>query len=131
MNSLQYSLVDSVDLYKPFLRLFFYISYSFAISFILVGLSYLISEQDPYLEKLSAYECGFEPFEDAREKFKVNFYIVAILFLIFDVEIVYLFPWCLALSYLNIIAFWSMIFFLILLAVGFIYEILEGALVWV
>ena len=114
-----------------FLKVLLYIIYSFAIAFILVGLSYLIAEQSPYLEKISAYECGFEPFEDAREKFKVSFYIVAILFLIFDVEIVYLFPWVMALSFLNAAAIWGMIFFLILLAVGFVYEILEGALAWV
>ena len=125
---MDYSLLDSVEIYKSFLKLLLYILYSFVLSFILVGLSYLLAEQSPYLEKISAYECGFEPFEDAREKFKVSFYIVAILFLIFDVEIVYLFPWCLALSYLNAIAVWAMIFFLFLLAIGFIYEILEGAL---
>lgn len=131
MHNSDYSLLDSVEIYKPFLKVLLYIIYSFAIAFILVGLSYLIAEQSPYLEKISAYECGFEPFEDAREKFKVSFYIVAILFLIFDVEIVYLFPWVLALSFLNAAAIWCMIFFLILLAVGFVYEILEGALAWV
>lgn len=131
MHTSDYSLLDSVEIYKPFLKVLLYIIYSFAIAFILVGLSYLIAEQSPYLEKISAYECGFEPFEDAREKFKVSFYIVAILFLIFDVEIVYLFPWVLALSFLNVAAIWCMIFFLILLAVGFVYEILEGALAWV
>jgi NADH:ubiquinone oxidoreductase subunit 3 (subunit A) len=131
LHTSDYSLLDSVEIYKPFLRVLLYIIYSFAIAFILVGLSYLIAEQSPYLEKISAYECGFEPFEDAREKFKVSFYIVAILFLIFDVEIVYLFPWVMALSFLNAAAIWGMIFFLILLAVGFVYEILEGALAWV
>lgn len=131
MHTSDYSLLDSVEIYKPFLKVLLYIIYSFAIAFILVGLSYLIAEQSPYLEKISAYECGFEPFEDAREKFKVSFYIVAILFLIFDVEIVYLFPWVMALSFLSTAAIWGMIFFLILLAVGFVYEILEGALAWV
>jgi len=131
LHTSDYSLLDSVEIYKPFLKVLLYIIYSFAIAFILVGLSYLIAEQSPYLEKISAYECGFEPFEDAREKFKVSFYIVAILFLIFDVEIVYLFPWVMALSFLNAAAIWGMIFFLILLAVGFVYEILEGALAWV
>jgi len=131
LHTSDYSLLDSVEIYKPFLKVLLYIIYSFAIAFILVGLSYLIAEQSPYLEKISAYECGFEPFEDAREKFKVSFYIVAILFLIFDVEIVYLFPWVMALSFLSTAAIWGMIFFLILLAVGFVYEILEGALAWV
>lgn len=131
MHTSDYSLLDSVEIYKPFLKVLFYIIYSFAIAFILVALSYLLAEQNPYLEKISAYECGFEPFEDAREKFKVSFYIVAILFLIFDVEIVYLFPWVMALSFLNTVAIWGMIFFLILLAIGFVYEILEGALAWV
>jgi len=131
LHTSDYSLLDSVEIYKPFLKVLFYIIYSFAIAFILVALSYLLAEQNPYLEKISAYECGFEPFEDAREKFKVSFYIVAILFLIFDVEIVYLFPWVMALSFLNTVAIWGMIFFLILLAIGFVYEILEGALAWV
>lgn len=92
--------------------------------------SYLLTKQDPYKEKISAYECGFEPFEDARNKTDVRFYIVAILFLIFDIEVIYLFPWAVALSYMGSIGFWVMMIFLIILILGFIYEIYTNALDW-
>lgn len=93
-------------------------------------LSYNLAIQSPDIEKLSAYECGFEPFEDARNKFDVRFYIVAILFLIFDIEILYLFPWIMSLDTIGLEGFWSMIFFLLLLSLGFVYEIYKGALDW-
>ena len=92
--------------------------------------SYLLVFQKADQEKLSAYECGFNPFEDARLTFDIRFYLVAILFLIFDLEISFLFPWLISLKNLNLFGFWVMIVFLILLTVGFIYEWLKKALEW-
>lgn len=103
---------------------------SLLISLVLVILSYGLIRQKVYKEKITAYECGFEPFEDARNKFDIRFYIVAILFLIFDLEVIYLFPWSLSFSVLNIFAFSSMVIFLIILILGFVYEIYMGALDW-
>ena len=90
----------------------------------------LAARQKPYAEKLSAYECGFEPFEDARNKFDVRFYLVSILFIIFDLEVAFLFPWAVTLGKLGLYGFWSMIVFLGVLTVGFIYEWRKGALDW-
>lgn len=104
--------------------------FSVILGFIIFGLSYLLAVQNPDSEKISAYECGFEPFEDARNKFDVRFYIVAILFIIFDIEVVYLFPWSICLSQIGFTGFWIMIIFLIILTLGFIYEIVKKALDW-
>jgi NADH-quinone oxidoreductase subunit A len=81
-------------------------------------------------EKLSAYECGFDPFDDARNTFDVRFYLVAILFIIFDLEISFLFPWCISLGSLPLFAYWSMFLFLFILTIGFVYEWKKGALEW-
>ncbi|MGD8325981.1 MAG: NADH-quinone oxidoreductase subunit A [Sphingomonadales bacterium] len=86
--------------------------------------------QKPDSEKLSAYECGFEAFEDARRKFDVRFYLVSILFIIFDLEVAFLFPWAVSLSETRVFGFWSMVTFLGILTVGFIYEWRKGALEW-
>jgi NADH-quinone oxidoreductase subunit A len=96
----------------------------------MVGGSLLAARQKPYAEKLSAYECGFEAFDDARRRFDVRFYLVAILFIIFDLEVAFLFPWAVSLGQLGIFGFWSMIVFLGVLTVGFIYEWRKGALEW-
>lgn len=93
-------------------------------------LSYALAVQSPDAEKVSAYECGFEPFEDARNKFDIRFYVVAILFLIFDIEVLYLFPWVLSLNVIGTEGYWVMMGFLILLSVGFLYEVAKGALDW-
>lgn len=100
------------------------------LSFIIVGLSYFLSIQNPEVEKLSSYECGFEPYEDARNTFDVRFYLVAILFIVFDIETMYLFPWTVSLANLNVLGFWSMIDFMIELGVGFVYIWFIGALDW-
>ncbi|HEX7390509.1 MAG TPA: NADH-quinone oxidoreductase subunit A [Acidiphilium sp.] len=92
--------------------------------------SLLVARQNPYGEKLDAYECGFEPFSDARRKFDVRYYLVAILFIIFDVEIAFLFPWAVSLSRIGMLGFWTMIGFLAILTVGFLYEWRKGALDW-
>ena len=90
----------------------------------------LVAPSDPDAEKLSPYECGFEAFDDARMKFDVKFYLVAILFIIFDLEIAFLFPWAVAFGDIGLFGFWSMMFFLAVLTVGFAYEWKKGALEW-
>ena len=95
-----------------------------------LGASWLVGRQKPDPEKSSPYECGFEPFGDARSKFDVRFYLVAILFIIFDLEIAFLFPWAITLGKIGLFGFWSMIVFLIVLTIGFIYEWRKGALEW-
>ena len=108
--------------------LFLIISLSLSIGFIVMN--FLLSTNKPDPEKLSAYECGFEPFEDSRMEFDVRFYLVAILFIIFDLEIAFLFPWAISLGNIGFIGFSSMMIFLLILTVGFIYEWKKGALDW-
>jgi NADH-quinone oxidoreductase subunit A len=90
----------------------------------------LIARQRPDSEKVSSYECGFEAFGDARNKFDVRFYLVAILFIIFDLEVAFLFPWAVSLAEIGVFGFWSMFIFLVILTVGFVYEWRKGALEW-
>lgn len=92
------------------------------IGFLLFFLSFLLVYQKPNNEKLSSYECGFNPFSDARSKFEIRYYLISILFIIFDLELLFLFPWVICFNNLNIIGVLSMIFFLFLLTIGFIYE---------
>lgn len=115
---------------KQYLLIGIFILLSLVLGFIIFGLSYALAVQSPDSEKVSAYECGFEPFEDARNKFDVRFYIVAILFLIFDVEVIFLFPWAVSLAYIGSKGFWVMMLFLIILSVGFLYEVSVKALDW-
>jgi NADH-quinone oxidoreductase subunit A len=107
--------------------------------FILVGIAFglvpmalgkLLAPNRPDPEKLSPYECGFEAFEDARMKFDVRYYLVAILFILFDLEIAFLFPWAVSLNDIGAFGFWSMMVFLAILVIGFIYEWKKGALEW-
>jgi NADH-quinone oxidoreductase subunit A len=100
------------------------------LSLIIFGLSYLLSVQNPDTEKLSAYECGFDPYEDARHTFDVRFYLIAILFMIFDIEAMFLFPWASSLSNISSLGFWTMVDFIVELGVGFIYAWQIGALEW-
>ena len=90
----------------------------------------VIAVKNPDVEKTSSYECGFNAFDDARMKFDVRFYLVAILFIIFDLEVAFLFPWAAGFQYLGQLGFWSMMVFLLILTVGFIYEWKKGALEW-
>lgn len=113
-----------------YLFLFFYLILSVLISFIVFLLSYVLVSQTYDSEKLSAYECGFQPFEDARSKFDIKFYLVAILFIIFDLEVSYLFPWAIYLNLIGVLGFWWMIIFLFILTIGFVYEWMKGALNW-
>lgn len=113
--------------YIPLLTL---IGVSLTLSILILGLSFVFSTQKPDPEKVSAYECGFDPFDDARSRFDIRFYLVAILFIIFDLEVAFLFPWAISLNKISIFGFWSMVIFLIILTVGFVYEWRKGALDW-
>ena len=108
--------------------IFLFMALGLSIGFI--AINFLAAPNNPDPEKLSAYECGFEAFDDSRMEFDVRFYIVAILFIIFDLEIAYLFPWAVSLSNIGIYGFWSMMIFLGILTIGFIYEWKKGALDW-
>jgi NADH-quinone oxidoreductase subunit A len=108
--------------------LFLFIALGLSIGFILIN--YLVAPNNPDPEKLSAYECGFEAFDDSRMEFDVRFYLVAILFIIFDLEIAFLFPWAISLGNIGMLGFWSMMLFLFILSIGFIYEWKKGALEW-
>ena len=92
--------------------------------------SFIVAKQNPDDQKLSPYECGFDAFEDTRSQFDVRFYLVAILFIIFDLEIAFLFPWAISLGSIGALGFWSMMIFLFILTIGFIYEWKKGALDW-
>ncbi len=97
---------------------------------VLLTLGRVLGPHRPDAEKLSPYECGFEAFEDSRTKFDVRYYLVAILFIIFDLEIAFLFPWAIVLDQIGVFGFWAMMIFLGILVVGFIYEWKKGALEW-
>lgn len=113
-----------------YLPILVFIGLAVTISVVLIGLSWLRGKSSPDAEKLSAYECGFEPFSDTRHKFDVRFYLVAILFIIFDLEIAFLFPWAVTLGNIGLFGFGSMMVFLTILTIGFIYEWKKGALEW-
>ncbi len=104
--------------------------FSTVLTIIILAASYLIGTQNPDSEKVSAYECGFDPYEDARNSFDVRFYLVAILFIIFDLEAMFFFPWSVSLSFLQSTGFWGMIDFIIELVFGYIYAWQIGALEW-
>ena len=115
---------------KEYLSIIIFVLVALGLSIGFILLNFLLSPKNPDPEKLSAYECGFEAFDDARGRFDVRFYLVAILFIIFDLEVAFLFPWAISLGKIGIFGFWSMMFFLFLLTVGFIYEWKKGALDW-
>ena len=101
-----------------------------AIGLVLLTVGRIVAPDRPDAEKLSPYECGFEAFEDARMKFDVRYYLIAILFILFDLEIAFLFPWAVVLPEIGIFGFWSMMIFLAILTIGFVYEWKKGALEW-
>ena len=120
-------LIEFLKDYLPII-LFLIIALVLSAGFILIN--FLLSPKNPDPEKLSAYECGFEPFNDSRMEFDVRFYLVAILFIIFDLEIAFLFPWAISLGAIGVFGFVSMMIFLFILTIGFIYEWKNGALDW-
>lgn len=107
-----------------------FLSIGVVLALIIFGASYLLAISKADSEKLSSYECGFDPYEDARNAFDVRFYLVAILFLLFDIETVFVFPWAISLSQLPSVGYWSMMDFLFELIVGFIYAWKIGSLEW-
>jgi NADH-quinone oxidoreductase subunit A len=117
--------------YFPVL-LFILVGLGFGVAPVIMGrtVSLLLGTHRPDAEKLSPYECGFEAFEDARMKFDVRYYLIAILFILFDLEIAFLFPWAVTLNEIGLFGFVSMMVFLLILVVGFVYEWMKGALEW-
>jgi NADH-quinone oxidoreductase subunit A len=117
-------------LLAEYLPILIFLGIAVGLSVAIVAASYVLARQRPDSEKVSAYECGFEAFDDARSQFDVRFYLVAILFIIFDLEVAFLFPWAVALGDIGLLGFWSMIVFLAVLTIGFVYEWKKGALEW-
>lgn len=120
----------SSDLLLEYLPILIFIFIAGGLSVLMIVGSLLLGKQNPDPDKLSAYECGFDAFTDARNKFDVRFYLVCLLFIIFDLEIAFLFPWAITLGKIGVFGFWSMVTFLGILTVGFIYEWKKGALDW-
>ena len=118
------------DFLRDYLSIIIFLFIALGLSVGFIVLNFLFSPKNPDPEKLSAYECGFEAFGDSRMEFDVRFYLVAILFIIFDLEIAFLFPWAISLGDLGPLGFWSMMVFLLILTIGFIYEWKKGALDW-
>ncbi|MCW5774102.1 MAG: NADH-quinone oxidoreductase subunit A [Rhodospirillaceae bacterium] len=118
------------ELLKEYLAIVVFLGIAIGVAGLLTLASFLLARQKPDSEKLSAYECGFEAFGDARGQFDVRFYLVSILFIIFDLEVAFLFPWAITLKETSLFGFWSMVTFLGVLTVGFIYEWKKGALEW-
>ncbi len=111
-----------------YLPILIFLGIAIAIAAAAIGMSWMVARQNPDSEKVSAYECGFAPFDDARRRFDVRFYLVAILFIIFDLEVAFLFPWAVALGSIGMLGFWSMVVFLGVLTDCFVYEWKKGAL---
>jgi NADH-quinone oxidoreductase subunit A len=118
------------DFLKDYLPIILFLIIALGLSVAFIVVNFIFSPKNPDPEKLSAYECGFEPFEDSRIEFDVRFYLVAILFIIFDLEIAFLFPWAISLGKIGLFGFFSMMIFLFILTIGFIYEWKKGALDW-
>lgn len=118
------------SLLSDYLPLVVFIGVAAFIAIALMIAPFIVAYKQPDPEKLSAYECGFNAFDDARMKFDVRFYLVSILFIIFDLEVAFLFPWAVAFGEISMVGFWSMMVFLAVLTVGFAYEWKKGALEW-
>jgi NADH-quinone oxidoreductase subunit A len=130
-QSERFSMSQSLSqLLLAYLPLIVFVGVAAVIGLVLLVVAFIVAYQQPDPEKLSAYECGFNAFDDARMKFDVRFYLVAILFIIFDLEVSFLFPWAIAFGKLGVYGFWSMMMFLGVLTIGFIYEWKKGALEW-
>jgi NADH-quinone oxidoreductase subunit A len=113
-----------------YLPILIFLGIAVGMTIMILMASFVVARQRPDTEKLSPYECGFAPFEDTRGRFDVRFYLVAILFIIFDLEVAFLFPWAVSLGNIGLFGFWSMMFFLAILTIGFVYEWKKGALEW-
>ena len=126
----QFSFNNNSVFKEEYLGILIFLIVAILLASVIAILSYTLTSQKPESEKLSSYECGFEPYEDTRNKFDVKFCLVAILFILFDIEVVFLLPWCITLSQLNLLGFWSVIDFLLELGIGFIYVWKLQALEW-
>ncbi len=118
------------ELLVQYLPILIFIGIAVGLAAVFIIASLIVARQKPDSEKLSSYECGFDAFDDARGRFDVRFYLVAILFIIFDLEVAFLFPWAVALGDIGLLGFWSMVVFLAVLTIGFAYEWKKGALEW-
>jgi NADH-quinone oxidoreductase subunit A len=118
------------QLLQAYIPLIVFVGVSAVIGLALLAAAFLVAYKRPDPEKLSAYECGFNAFDDARMKFDIRFYLVAILFIIFDLEVTFLFPWAATFRQVGVYGFWAMMLFLAVLTIGFIYEWKKGALEW-
>ena len=122
--------LDSSLVKREYFMLLAFLAIAILLAVLIIGASYFLARQNPESEKLSAYECGFEPYEDTRHTFDVRFCLIAIMFIIFDIEIMFLIPWCVSVSKLDLLGFWAMIDFLIELGIGFFYVWYVKALDW-
>lgn len=118
------------DIFTQYWPILVFMCIAFGLALLLAFIPFVLNKSKPDAEKLSQYECGFEAFSSQRNKFDIRFYLVSILFIIFDIEVAFLFPWSIVLSEIGILGFCSMMFFLIVLTVGFVYEWKKGALDW-
>ncbi|NCO87060.1 MAG: NADH-quinone oxidoreductase subunit A [Rhodobacterales bacterium] len=118
------------ELLREYLPIIIFLGLAIALGAILILAAAIVAVRNPDPEKVSAYECGFNAFDDARMKFDVRFYLVSILFIIFDLEVAFLFPWAVAFKDVSMVGFWSMMAFLGVLTAGFVYEWKKGALEW-
>jgi len=119
-----------LEFLKDYFSIIIFLIVALGLSVAFIVVNFVLSPKNPDPEKLSAYECGFDAFDDSRIEFDVRFYLVAILFIIFDLEIAFLFPWAISLGNIGALGFFSMMIFLFILSVGFIYEWKKGALDW-
>jgi NADH-quinone oxidoreductase subunit A len=117
-------------LLREYLPIVIFLALAVGLGLVLILAAVVLAVRNPDPEKVSAYECGFNAFDDARMKFDVRFYLVSILFIIFDLEVAFLFPWAVAFGEISMVAFWSMMAFLAVLTIGFAYEWKKGALEW-
>lgn len=116
--------------FSNYLSLFIFLCVSIALGFIIFGASYFLAYQNPDSEKFAIYECGFDPYEDSRNNFEIKFFLIAILFLLFDIEAIFLFPWAVSITYIKSLGFWVIFDFIFELMLGFCYAWILGAFIW-
>jgi NADH-quinone oxidoreductase subunit A len=126
----QFHLLKSSAMKEEYLGIFVYLCFATFLALLIIILSYFLVTQSPETEKLSTYECGFDPYGDTRDQFNIRFYIIAILFILFDIEIIFLLPWCASISQLDLLGFWLIVEFLVELGIGYIYAWCVGAIEW-
>lgn len=129
-KQLSFLIFNNSAIKDEYLSIFLFFCFAVFLAFLIIFLSYFLINQNPETEKLSTYECGFEAYGDSRNQFNIRFYIIAILFILFDIEIIFLIPWCTSISQINLLGFWSMIEFLLELCIGFVYAWFVGSIDW-